>query len=273
MKRSIRKALIQYPCGQGQHERFLLRNEEDLRNYAGYCGAHSEDFISNLLRSQLPVDRWSHIWDESPAGSALAVAMAKCEIEGGVPLVEYAKQFDARIARFASYISRGLSLVVNDAGGHFPIDDENMVIHEYQWLPVRVYSHTVNVGSTHIALENDPVMEPDADKELRRIDPKYSSVLELRKYDNAELLHVFKKFIAHGGHTVYVYTTGLDTGQMSKYIGVAFESGISNIVFNFNGGEAERLLRFARSECPSMNIQLSPDCAKDIAATPANQHA
>jgi hypothetical protein len=97
-------------------------------------------------------------------------------------------------------------------------------------------TYSIKPDTSYINLENDPKLEDFSKKYLQSKDENYSYIVNLGHHSKEQLTDIFSEFVINGGHTVYVYTTGMKTDQMYQYFDIAYNCGINNFEFDFNSG-------------------------------------
>ena len=138
----------------------------------------------------------------------------------------------------AGLMDSGSSVVINRRGGYFPFDPESMeILQRNPLVPQTLDDHIVLRESTKIInLENDPDLEAYSVSYMSKIDPNYSYITNLHKFDLETLAEVFTRFKELGGETVFVYTTGINVAQMYEYRNAMLEAGLNHLVLHFNAG-------------------------------------
>lgn len=245
----MRRAIIEYPYNQGQHETWLIRDSEDLIGYFGMVSERAGKYLKRLLDSRVNPNRWDHMITKTPEGLIMSTTLIDCTVNGGSPLLEYDKHMSRMHWTMMEHvIIRGTPLVVNDVGGYFPLDDESMVVKEWEHTPEREHTYHIAADCKYINLENDETLEQhtrDYMRELGYMDHKeFSFICELHQYNQDELTEIFKKFVKSGGEVVYVYTTGTNVPQMYEYSKAALAAGIRIFDFEFNAGINEPIQVF-----------------------------
>lgn len=230
----------------------LIENYETLIEYMEHVSERSAEQLVRLIKSETDVERWDHMITRTPEGSILAATIAKCKIQGKSPVFEFDSMLRVKFMNMLDDIHKGRKLLVNKLGGYCSMLDDWEIVAErdvdFKFKP----THVVNKNTQYINLENDPTLEKHSVEFLESVDSNYSYVLNLHKYSPAMLESVFKKFIDAGGHTVFVYTTGINVPQMYEYFDAAINSGIKNFEFEFNSGLTDGIngfLAYAKSKC------------------------
>lgn len=246
----LRRALIEYPCNQGQHEAWLLRDSDDLVAYFTMVGDRAGKFIEKLLKSGVHPNRWDHMLTKSPEGLVMATTLTDCKISGGRPLLKY----DEHMSRLQwsmteQVLIQGKILAVNSAGGYHDVSPD-VIIREWFVEPEREKTYHIASDCKFINLENDDKIERQTREFMQshgyRDSTEFSFICELRQYNATELTKIFTQFIQSGGECVYVYTTGMDVNQMYEYCHCAIDAGLTQFIFHFNSGMTDEISEFIK---------------------------
>ena len=244
---TMKRALIEYSCNQGQHEAWLIRDKYDLIDYFKMVSERAHSYLKRLMDSGVHPNRWDHMITKSPEGLIMSATLIECTTSGGRPLLEYDKHMSRlQWTMTEMVLMRGEVLVVNDAGGYFPLKDEADVIKEWEFTPEKEVTYHIVPECRYINLENDEALEDRTVEYLR--DEKgcddFSFITMLHQHDKSELTEIFKKFKKSGGEVVHVYTTGTNVKQMYDYVEAALNADIGEFEFEFNAGVTEPIRDF-----------------------------
>lgn len=218
----------------------LIRTAEDFKAFIEFYKGDAKKVVTQVLKSGVPKDRWDHLYFKSPAGIAFMAAVAKCNIAGGAPLLLMDELGDETLHSKLNIILRGHTLVQQQIGSYFGIEDESewdikVLSEDYDFGLTK--THKIPMGTKYINLENDPELEQHTLDFMKENDPNFSYVLNLRNYSKDDLVKVFKTFVQRGGESLYLYTTGLDVPQIKEYLEAAVEAGVKAAKFEFNAGD------------------------------------
>lgn len=148
-----------------------------------------------------------------------------------------------RFMKYQECLQDGLEVLVNSVGGYrFMTPDFEAQIIRRDVVDVsseRAKSIVVKKSSKYINLENDPVLEAYTTATLEAIDPDYGYIVNLRYFDQQQLTDIFSHFVSNGGHTVHVYTTGIDVEQMYLYASAAVNAQVPNLWIQLNCGVSD----------------------------------
>lgn len=208
----MKRALIEYPCNQGQHEAFLISDKYDLMDYFKMVSERAHAYLKRLMDSGVHPNRWDHMITKSPEGLVMC----------------------------------GMTLIVNDSGGYFPMTDPDCVVKQWEFQPEREITYEIVSDCRYINLENDEALEHRTVEYLREEKgcDQFSFITMLHQYDKRELTDIFKKFKRAGGEVVHVYTTGTNVKQMYDYVEAALNADIGEFEFEFNAGINDAIREF-----------------------------
>ena len=127
---------------------------------------------------------------------------------------------------------------------------------ERPYDPTEETTYEINENTKFINLENDADLERHTIKHLKKVDPNYSYVCNLRSFSFDELVDIFRKFKANGGEAAYLYTTGFDIDQVHEYCEALQEAGITKIDFEFNSGITDQLQEALDTIAENMSISV-----------------
>lgn len=220
---------------QGEYQMTLIEDLDDVRQYANILNDDVEDTLHRIVSSKVNPDRWDHMITKDEGGTVLAASLIKAEAQGTNPLFEALPLADSKIRSILKFITDGEKVLVNNVGGYCPLDKSfHTIVCERPYKQSSPKSYVIRTETKYINLENDPLVEQHTIQYLDLVDPNYSYVTNLWKFNKDQLVDIFTKFKDNGGTTVYVYTTGLDVPQMYEYSEAIIEAGIPNVEFDFN---------------------------------------
>ena len=244
----MRKAIIEYPCNQGQHEATLLRNGDDLLEYFGKLSDDSSAYLTRLLRSGAHPERYDHMIPGGPVGQVMTASVVSCKLHGRNPILEFDSHFNKLQQGMVKTLMSGRNVIINPNGGYFGSDDESIVIREWDEQPSNPDTYHIAWGCKIINLENDECLEPRTLEYMKSHDynskEEFSYITEFHRYDTEALTEIFLKFYGAGGDEVYVYTTGINVNQMYDYLDAAIAAGLSSLVIEFNAGVTDEIQEF-----------------------------
>ena len=218
-------------------ENLIIESIEDVFAYQEHLAKNTSDTFSKVVKARIPNTCWDHYGHEGEYGNSFNMAVQKCKILGGRPIMEFDKITNEKCIAILGCIQKGMKVLINKVGGWCYLhSDYHEVLGYKEYVPSSERKAVINENTQYINLENDPTLEKRSIEYLSSVDENYSYVLRLIEYSDEELAIVFKQFIAFGGHTVYVYTTGSNVNQMWDYSRAIIKSGLKNIVFEFNAG-------------------------------------
>lgn len=214
----------------------LISNIDDLIEYKEVVGEALSNSITNVLRSNVAPEKWDHLlWGKNLGDSSLLAGLLDCNINGGNPLFRSGEIVDQKMINMLTHLNKGEQVLANYNGGYCFYNEESMSM-----KPDDTYVEPVNYKladeCSYINLENDPELEEHTKQWFYNRNMRVSYVVNLRRMIGADLIKIFKRFQMKGGHTVYVYTTGLDIPEMYEYSDNIIASGIKNVIFEFNAG-------------------------------------
>ena len=214
----------------------LIENIEDLKSYAAMENSDVEDAMVRMMRSDEGIERWDHLVTNDSAGGIMAAAINKVKVAGGAIIPEASALLNKKIHNMLLQLMDGETLLVNKVGGWQPVTDKMTLTNIRPFTPTIDLTYVIAKNASIINLENDPKLEQHVIDYFDENESELSYVLNLRRFGKDDLITVFMEFIEAGGHTVYVYTTGLDVQQMFEYSDAIIESGLKNVVFEFTAG-------------------------------------
>jgi len=215
----------------------LIENVEDLKSYAAMENSDVEDAMVRMMRSDEGIERWDHLVTNDSAGGIMAAAINKVKVAGGAIIPEASALLNQKIHNMLLQLMDGEQLLVNHVGGWQPVNDKMTLTNIRTFTPAADLScYVIAENASIINLENDPKLEQRVIDYFDENDAELSYVLNLRRFDKTDLVIIFNEFIDVGGDTVYVYTTGMDVQQMYDYSDAIIESGLKNVIFEFNAG-------------------------------------
>ena len=223
--------------GEEVCENILLETVQDVLDYQDLLVTNTSETFSRMVKDRIPVARWDHYGHDGAYGNSFNMAVQKCKIFGGRPIMEFDKITNTKCISILGQIQKGQQVVINKVGGWCPVmDSVHKVLEVTDYQPHSNRKVVINPDTQYINLENDPDLEKRTIEYLSAIDQNYSYVLRLCEYSEDELVQIFKEFMSAGGHTVYVYTTGSNVNQMWEYSRAIISSGLKNVIFEFNSG-------------------------------------
>jgi hypothetical protein len=228
----MKKVFIDSPSWENA-EYFMIETAEDLNDYADYLGNLVEKKTLELLRSDVPVDKWDHLVTKHDEGGILMTSLMRCRFSEIPlnPLLLLGAVAQEKIKRMERYLFEERVILINNAGGYCFLTPD-MIVKEKKEFVVDSY-YSIKKDTTYINIENDPELEEYAKGYLSDVDENYSYITNLSKHTEEELTSIFKEFTDAGGTVLYVYTTGLNTYQMYEYSRAAIIAGIKEFEFEF----------------------------------------
>lgn len=244
---------------QSPSDYFMIENIDDLIEYQEILNGELEESFHKIMTSSVDPRKWNHLLNENSQGdTTIAHSIIKCEAEGGNPLLKAPALAQQKIDRIKEHVSNGETVIVNMKGGYCFLDKNTKIfsVDEYVRKDKRVYH--IGENTKIINLENDPELEKrtiEYFEEQNDSDPSY--ILNLRSFSKSDLIKVFNEFQEKGGFQIYVYTTAMDIPQMREYCEAIIESGIQEVVFEFNAGmnpDIESVVNALKKKAQSVNI-------------------
>jgi len=227
------------------HKYFLIKNFDELREYADSMNSKVSDTINRVLKSNVPQDRWDHLTERSDAGGIMSAAIMRSKLTGENPLYTMEPLFLEKLKTMSGYLLKDETLLINENGGYCTYTPGcHTILSEEEYVEPTTYM--INKDTQYINLENDPDLEERTEEYLGEVDPNYSYICCLRKFSEEELVGIFREFMANGGTTVYIYTTGMDVPQMYSYCDAIIESGLKAVEYEFVGEDNQGILEYLK---------------------------
>lgn len=212
----------------------LVSSVEELTKYMENTSNKVSKLLCELIKSNIPVDRWDHCITKDSAGSILMGTLLHCQFKGESPVLSVDKVMLEKFSNMLKYILDGEKVLINSLGGYCTApDDATFTFEEEVDLSFKP-TYVINDNTKYINLENDSELEEHSKKYLNDKDNNYSYITNLSSHSKEQLEAIFKEFVSKGGTTVYVFTTGLKVQQMYEYFNAAKVSGLVNFEFEFN---------------------------------------
>lgn len=230
---------------QHHTECMILDSFAAYEEYKTFVERDTEDIIIQTMKSGVPMERWDHLnWRPGQANSLFCASVATCKAVGGNPLIGTGSLMCKKLNNILQYVMLGTSVIINNRGGYFPVNgDMEIVVTDTKELSLISPENTnIATNTKYLVLENDPMLEPHAIKYMATVDPNFSHICYLRRYNIEPLTQMMSTFKENGGEIVYVYTTGLDVNQMFDYSQAIIDSNISAVEFEFNVEISDNIL-------------------------------
>ena len=223
----------------------LLENTLDIMEYFEYTESEFQQYFTKIFKSKVPVNRWDHCLSGGHGESLFSQAVVLGNIKGENPIYLMGSCLQQKIDNFHKCLSNYGNVIVNENGVFCHLVDGMKIISEepFSFSDCSLLTYTVKIDTQYINLENDPILENYTKNYLGKIDPNFSYILNLRKFSIEDLVNVFNEFHENSGHTVYLYTTGMDVPQMHDYSKALIKSNLNNIIFHFNSGINDDILK------------------------------
>jgi len=216
----------------------LIEHIDALLEYKKHVGEELSKTITRVLRSNVKPERWDHLlWGKNLGDSALMMGLQTCNIMGGNPLIKSGELLDEKVANMLKYLNKGEQVLANYNGGYCFLTDNMSMKPDTTYVEPVNYKIADNPG--YINLENDPELEQHVKDWFHYKKGGISYVVNLRSVIGEDLVNILKRFKMKGGHTVYIYTTGLDIPEMYEYSDSIIEAEIKNVIFEFNAGMSD----------------------------------
>lgn len=221
-----------------------LETIADLDEFAELSNSENEEEIKLAIKTDVEESRWDHLFTHTYGGMATGVLLSKFNELN--PIINSGILIEGKLNRLRKHLEEGVSVIVNSKGGYFPcydfmdiqiMESKEYVLDKSEWVHLKEDTRIIN-------LENDLHLEPVAVKYMKAIDPNFSSIRKLKKFNQTELTEIFKEFKSNGGRIAYIYTTGIDVNQMYKYTVALIDAGIEDIRFEFNSGIDDKIKKF-----------------------------
>lgn len=218
-------------------DNLLIETIQDVFDYQEHLANNTSLTFSKVVAARIPVDRWDHYGHEGEYGNSFNMAVQKCKIFGGRPIMEFDKISNSKCVAILGQIHKGHKVLINKVGGWCPVMESiHTILEVSEYSPKSDRKVVINSGTQYINLENDPKLEKRTIQYLSSVDKNYSYVLRLCEFSKEELVKIFEEFKLAGGRTVYVYTTGSNVHQMWEYSEAIIKSGLKSVEFEFNSG-------------------------------------
>lgn len=224
-------------------EWFIIENWGDLMEYAIHLGVVVSRMQESLLKTDVPMDKWDHLTMKGQEKALFGMALMQRDYKAKNPVMNLVNIGEDKIYGFAKHLMRGKKILLNKNGGYC-FAGNGMEIVEYLGntpLSVSRVQPLLREESGWIVLENDPILPEESKSFLEKKDPNYSAIFDLRYYSQSELAMFLDIFTSDGGHTVFVYTTGMDVKQMWEYSETIINSQITHVVFSFTQGKNDAI--------------------------------
>lgn len=254
-------------------EYYFIENEADLKEYAAFTMNIAERASREVLNSGVSINKFDHlIPSQSAEGGIMTMALLKAKgnrFKNDLSLAEPNEEFSSiwnnplwhvfpaalqKIDIMRSSLAKGEKLLVNRCGGITPVFDGTKIVEIYdKELEDGIPKDIIKEVTAYIVLENDYVLPRESERYLKAVDPNYSTIFNLRgRFHYLE--DRLKKFMDNGGHTVFVYTTGMDVPQMYEYVKKIIAADLKNLVFHFNTGINESIQEFLDDTKTKLNV-------------------
>lgn len=250
-------------------EYYLVENQEDLDQYKEFTKRLAMKLIKSTTKSSMPIRKFDHMIPSKGHEKGIAM-MALTRSQSNTvdinergesifnnPLYQLMPAALEKNEVLQRALDRGDVLLIGKKMGgwmtHSTERTEILRVFDSEMVPTRKES-LIRHQTKWIVLENDNELPKDSESFLEEQDPGFSIVYDLRDAKLDELLERFK-FI--GGHTVFVYTTGMDVQQMYKYTDVIAKVGLNKLVFYFVSGlnpEIEEFLVYAKTKIANVKV-------------------
>lgn len=221
-----------------------LTNMEDLAEYIEATNKELAKTINKVMHSNVSVERWDHLLSGKNLGdSSLMVSWLTCKYgaENKSPLLEVDNVLNGKFRTMAEKIADGEHILANYVGGYMPYMEDCMSMKPDETY-VAPLNYKIAKEASYINLENDPEIENHTKAWFYRNNASISYVVNLRDVIGEDLVNILNRFHMNGGHTVYVYTTGIDVSEMYQYASDIISSDINNVMFEFNSGISDEIL-------------------------------
>lgn len=254
---------MQLITAQGGYKFLLLSCVADLRLFNDMSLEQFDQKLTEFFKGP-ESDVSKQGWGINDASMKLVIKRAELGLTDQAkvyPLIEIDKALDARLARYAHYINKGEQILVNEAGGFQFLTEKFMKtvesVQPYDPNHTKLNSVFMPEGAQYINLENDPFLEQYTRDTLQPLNANFAYIINLRQFSEDELCDAFKAFVAQGGHTVYVYTTGQNVEQMYEYAYAAVRAGVPNLWIQLNSGISDAHRAFAQTvSALSINLRM-----------------
>lgn len=254
-------------------EYYFIENEADLKEYAAFTMNIAERASREVLNSGVSINKFDHlIPSQSAEGGIMTMALIKAKgnrLKNDLSLAEPDEEFFSiwnnplwhvfpaalqKIDIMRSSLTKGEKLLVNRCGGITPVFDGTKIVEIYdKELEDGIPKDIIKKATAYIVLENDYVLPRESERYLKAVDPNHSTIFNLRgRFHYLE--DRLKKFMDNGGHTVFVYTTGMDVKQMYDYTKIILKVGLKNLVFHFNTGLTDDIQEYLNDTRGKLNL-------------------
>lgn len=225
-------------------EYILLENNKDVFLYFLHVEKGLKEYLKKIIKSKVPVNRWDHCCSKGQGESIFTLSVNLSYINCINPIYLMDNVLQTKMKNFYENIEKYGNVIVNDNGGYCHLIEDMEITSEesFSFEIEDLLTYVVKPNTQYINLENDPMLENYTKEYLGNIDPNFSYILNLRKFSIDNLVKVFNEFNDNDGHTVYLYTTGMDIPQMYDYSNALIKSNLNNIIFHFNAGINDDIL-------------------------------
>jgi hypothetical protein len=241
------KVQLNYYPDKREAEFMLIENETDLQDYTELQLAAVREKTKECIKSPLFPSKVDHMLGKRDLGtSLLAAGYIKASSHGlthpkpsmlNNPMIQMGIAADNKLEKFSQALASGKRILVGNTGGYQFVWDETEILGVYdKQADNGAPKDRLVFGSRVIVLENDWSLPNETVELLKNRDiSSYSVIYDLRSHTHEQLLSALKQFRTDGGTSVFVYTTGLDVGQMYSYTDTMLGARLSKIEFVFNG--------------------------------------
>jgi len=215
----------------------MLENLHDLHLYAEKTDEEAAASFGRILRNNVPNDKINHLLCKTHGDNVVLTASIMGNFTGDSLVESIGKVSGEKYANMTKHILNGETIIINPLGGYCFLSDDMTVTDEKEYVDiVDKTTYKIADNASYLNLENDAELEKTVIDFFDKHGAEQSYVLNLRNFDIGDLTKIFNEFAENGGHTVYVYTTGMDVDQMYDYSKALIRSNIDEILFDFNSG-------------------------------------
>jgi hypothetical protein len=251
------------------YEAYLIENPADLDEYGRYVMDVAERAFKKVLHSTIPLEKFDHIIPFQPSVEkglmTMALVRSKTNDVGiqrgrsllNNPIHQIIPSATEKIEAMRLCIQRGETLIVNENGGFMPHNDSDIDIlnvYDQEIMEKTERKSVIQDDTQWLVLENDLVLPKESAEFLKRTDPKFSAIYDLRGYGPEQFRKLLETFKQKGGHTVFVYTTGLDVQQMYEYTDALAKAGLKKLLFYFNSGVDSSISEYLQYAKKKMDV-------------------
>lgn len=243
----MKKVKVEYILGGAISDGVLFETLNDALLVRKELDKAEHGVMVKFVKSKESDDRIGHIVNGfQPLEKSIAtLAMTYGATTNTKAIYNLGRSANVYMDTLISMLGNGRTVFMNPAGGLCPVQGTLKILEseDIEVFPTEA-KYYIGKNSKVINLENDFELENEATDYMRTNFKSYSYIKDMKVLTDTQFLNIFNEFVAQGGDTVYVYTTGVDYEQMYEYSRYALQSGLKNFIFDFNSGIGKDINRF-----------------------------